>query len=205
MNISLRSKKLAMLFLVIAVALGISSGVASARGGTSDHDHSGKFKATLTGNEEVPAVTTDTMGTIRLSFNDDASEAAFKLRVWDGIAITQAHLHCAREGVNGPVVAFLWGQIPGGFHVDGKLAEFTLTDSNILPAGADCERAITDIASLKMAIEEGIVYANVHSVANPGGEVRAQLMAHPHHMNDTTNSTSSSASDDNHGMSGSGY
>ena len=137
------------------------------------------FEADLTGAQEVPAVETDTTGEIEVEFNYDLTEAKFELEVDDGVAITQAHLHCAPAGVNGPVVAFLFGFVPGGFDVDGDLAEFTLTDANILPTDGtgSCPNVIENLRDLADAMEDGNIYANVHSVANAGGEVRGQLLA----------------------------
>lgn len=138
-----------------------------------------KFAANLSGDQEVPPVDTNTTGDIDLQFNRKLTKAEFALKVNNGVAITQAHLHCAAEGENGPVVAFLSGSIPGGFDVDGELAEFTLTDANIAAVDADClpsiGMSINDIADLAAAAQEGKVYVNVHSVANPPGEVRGQL------------------------------
>lgn len=47
-------------------------------------------------------------------FNKALSEAKSRLCVHEGVAITQAHLHCARAAENGPVVAFLFGPVVGG-------------------------------------------------------------------------------------------
>ncbi len=135
------------------------------------YGHGWEFEAELEGAQEVPAVITDTTGEIEVEFNEALTEAKFELEVSDGEAITQAHLHCAAAGANGPVVAFLWGFITGGFDVDGDLAEFTLTDANIVNNA--CGAMIADLA---LAMEVGNIYANVHSVANPGGEVRGQLL-----------------------------
>ena len=174
----------------ILQTLGVLIGCAAlvhAGGMRSDDGSSGKrngqfravvCKADLTGEEEVPPVDTETTGEFEIRFNDDFSAARFELEVDDGEAITQAHLHCNFEGANGPVIAFLFGMVPGGFDVDGDLAAFTLTDANII-ANVDCLSRIgmniTSLEELAMAIEDGAIYANVHSVANPGGEIRAQL------------------------------
>ena len=139
-----------------------------------------EFEAELEGAQEVPAVTTDTTGEIEVEFDEALTEAEFELKVSDGEAITQAHLHCAPEGNNGPVVVFLSGFVPGGFDVDEDLAKFTLTDANVAAVGADCVpsigMAINNLADLALEMENGNIYANVHSVANPGGEVRGQLL-----------------------------
>ena len=138
-----------------------------------------KFTATLEGAQEVPPVITGTEGQFRIRFNEALTEADFRLKVRDGVAITQAHLHCAPAGVNGPVLAFLFGFVPGGFDVDGELADFTLTDANIAAVGTDCVpsigMAINNLADLAQAMLDGNIYVNVHSVANPPGEVRGQV------------------------------
>src|SRR5688572_8446983 len=85
-----------------------------------------KFAADLTGASEVPPVQTATTGNVEVEFNADATAADFELEVFDGLAVTQAHLHCGAAGQNGPVVVFLFGFIPGGFDLDGQIAKFTL-------------------------------------------------------------------------------
>jgi hypothetical protein len=47
-------------------------------------------------------------------------------------------------------------------------------DANIIQ-GAGCTPAITNIAELVNGMREGSVYVNVHTVANPSGEIRGQL------------------------------
>ncbi len=68
------------------------------------NDEALEFEAKLSGAQEVPPVVTNTTGEIEVEFNYDLTEAKFELEVDDGVAITQAHLHCAPAGVNGPVV-----------------------------------------------------------------------------------------------------
>ena len=55
-----------------------------------------------------------TTGRLQIMFNKALSEAKSRLCVHEGVAITQAHLHCARAAENGPVVAFLFGPVVGG-------------------------------------------------------------------------------------------
>lgn len=111
-----------------------------------------------------------------------ASQSAhFRLVVRDGVDVTQAHLHCARAGINGPIVSFLFPlQLDPGVDVDGLLAEGTLDNENILAKTAEeCGVVINNIASLLGAMLDGIIYANVHTVTNRGGEVRGQFFAIP--------------------------
>jgi len=129
----------------------------------------------LTGNLEVPAVTTPTTG--RLMLTVDETGAPFDLMIMNGSGITSAHLHCAKPGENGPIIAHLWGDIPGGFNItSSSIAHFTLTDGNLLPAGSSCPTPVQTITDLRTAISRGNIYANVHSLSNPNGLIRANLL-----------------------------
>ncbi len=138
-----------------------------------------RFEANLNGAQEVPSVDTDTTGKVEVRFDEGLGSAKFRLKVRNGVAVTQAHLHCARARRNGPVVVFVFGFVPGGFNVDGELAEFTLTDANIAAVGADCIPttgfSANTIADLAEAMSEGNIYVDVHTVDSPYGEIRGQL------------------------------
>jgi hypothetical protein len=123
----------------------------------------------------VGGVITVTTGNVTLDFDDALTKVDFRLNVARGTSVTQAHLHCAPAGVNGPVVVFLFGPV-AGVNVNGTLSKGTFTNANIIPTSGDpCGVTINNIASLLSAIKEGRVYANVHTVANPPGEVRGQV------------------------------
>lgn len=168
-------------FGAVIVLIGLSaSGFASAT------TTSFTFRAEASGEQEIQppgGVITNTTGRITLRFNRELSEADFSLSVHRGKKITQAHLHCARAGVNGPVVVFLFNVAPvpgpGGVNVNGRIAKGTLTNADIEPvdfaANPNCGVVINNIASLLAAVRDGIIYLNVHSEANPPGEVRGQL------------------------------
>jgi len=64
------------------------------------------FRATLTGDREVPPVVTQTTGKLTIKFNEQETEGEYTLRVNDGVRVTQAHFHCAPRGVNGPIIIF---------------------------------------------------------------------------------------------------
>lgn len=144
----------------------------------------GIFEASLVGTEEVPAVQTATRGKAQVVFNTDDTAADFRLQVRRGVRITQAHIHCAPQGVNGPIVAFLAGLNSQGYDVDGIfpwISSAILTDTSVIPSDlvSTCPNTINNLRDLIAAIRAGNTYVNVHSVDNPGGEVRGQLVESP--------------------------
>jgi CHRD domain len=129
------------------------------------------FKATMTGDQEVPAVVTETSGKAFFSVDKDQTAIEFQLHVSDGVRITQAHIHCGRPGVNGPIIIFLGGLHAAGLNIDGKwVSNATITDASIV--NTSCGASLAAIAQ-QMRI--GNTYANVHSFVNPGGEIRGLI------------------------------
>ena len=108
-------------------------------------------KVMLTGDQEVPPVKTVGIGT---GFFAIANNSAITGSVnTAGITGTAAHIHEAPAGKNGPVVIPLTKN----------------GDSYTVPP----DTKLTD-AQLA-AFKAGNLYVNVHTAANPGGEVRGQL------------------------------
>ena len=112
----------------------------------------GGERVTLSGANEVPAVTTSAAGTGTVTIKEDRSVSA-KITV-TGMTATAAHIHEAAAGANGPVI------VPFT-----KMGD----DTFVAPDGAKLTEA--QYASYKA----GKLYVNVHSGKNPGGEIRAQL------------------------------
>lgn len=154
-------RKLLVIVAVLATAL------------TSVAEAKDTFKAKLTGDQEVPPVDTDTEGRAKIQINKKQTGGEFTLTVNDGVRVTQAHLHCAPAGANGPIVVFLAGHHPAGLNVDGKwISNATFTDTSIVNAACG-----STVAALAASMQAGDVYVNVHTVAHPGGEVRGQVEA----------------------------
>jgi hypothetical protein len=129
------------------------------------------FTATLTGDQEVPPVDTQAIGRVKIRVNDDASAAEFTLTVNNGVRVQQAHIHCAPPGVNGNVVVWLAGLRPEGFDIDGQwVGNVTFTDANIVDQS--CGATVADLVANMQA---GMTYANVHTIAHPGGEIRGNI------------------------------
>lgn len=106
----------------------------------------------LTGDQEVPAVTTSAKGEGKITIGDDKSVSGSIKTT--GIAGTAAHIHEAPAGKNGPPIITL--EKKG----DNEWA---------VPAGAK----LTD-AQLE-SFKAGNLYVNIHSAEHRPGEIRAQL------------------------------
>jgi hypothetical protein len=139
------------------------------------------FVAQLSGSEEVPPVDTKARGNSIFQLNKEGDELSYKLIVANLENLTQAHIHCGAEGVNGPVVAFLYPSsappvlIPGRF--SGVLAEGILTDSNVIPRpdSEACPGGVANFDEMLAKIMSGEAYVNVHTTQFPGGEIRGQF------------------------------
>jgi hypothetical protein len=159
-----------ILFLLVAVGMLATVSVAFAGANLN-------YKAHLSGDEEVPVVETDGTGVANLKVSKTGDSLHFKLNVSNLADITQAHIHCGPEGVNGPVVAFLFGLVPAGVTEEGRLAEGTITDANVIarPNSAECPGGVSNLDDVLEKMQSGGAYVNVHTLAFPGGEARGQI------------------------------
>jgi hypothetical protein len=106
----------------------------------------------LSGDQEVPPVTTSAKGSGAITVGADKSvSGSVKTTGVDG---TAAHIHEGAAGANGPVI------IPLTKGSDGTWS---------VPADAKLTDAQFD------SYKGGKLYVNVHSAANKGGEIRGQL------------------------------
>ena len=130
------------------------------------------FKAHLSGDEEVPAVMTDATGQTIFRLSKDGSQLYYKLIVANIDDVVAAHIHAAPSGQNGGVVALLYG---GGLiegRTNGILAEGIITADDL--TGTLAGQNLEDLIDL---INSGGAYVNVHTIENPGGEIRGQISA----------------------------
>ncbi len=133
-----------------AAALAISAFLAAAGVAAAQET---KFMANLTGAEEVPPVETSATGTADVTWNAESKELSWSVE-FDGLSgpATAAHFHGpAAPGENaGPVVPIEDLESP---------SEGTAT--------------LTDEQAAQLA--GGQWYVNVHTAANPDGEIRGQV------------------------------
>lgn len=136
--------------------------------GQSDH-----FVAAQSGGDEVPANITRSRGHATFWLSDDGTELRYRLTVANIEGVTQAHIHLAPAGTNGPVVVFLYGFNAAGITTNGILAEGALTQANLIPRPAIGFGGT--MAELVARMRSGGAYVNTHTLAIPGGQVRGQV------------------------------
>ncbi|WP_448030872.1 CHRD domain-containing protein [Bradyrhizobium liaoningense] len=113
-----------------------------------------KLKATLDGKAEVPATTSSGAGTADLNY-DAASKKLSWTVTYSGLSgpATAAHFH-------GPAEA-------------GKNAGVAVAIPNASSSPVKGEATLTDAQAADLL--GGKYYINIHTAANPGGEIRGQV------------------------------
>jgi hypothetical protein len=165
--------------LVVAIGLG-STALAFAAQNASFGTH-------LQGRYEVPVRDSQGQGQAIFRVSDDGTSIDYKLIASNIDNAFMAHIHMAPEGVNGPIVVWLYpstapvpGPLGSGRH-DGVLAEGTITAADFV--GPLAGHPMSDLLD---AINTGNAYVNVHTNDGvdgtntgpgdfPGGEIRGQL------------------------------
>ena len=112
-----------------------------------------KFKADLTGGEEVPPVETGATGTADVTYDSESKNLSWTVE-HSGLSgdVTAAHFHGpAAAGENAPPV------------VPIEVADL-----------AEGEATLDDATAT--ALGEGRLYLNLHTAANPNGEIRGQVV-----------------------------
>lgn len=132
------------------------------------------YVAPLSGAQEVPSNDSLARGQAVFRLSSDSTQVDYRLILANIENITQAHIHVAPVGQNGPVVVWLYPEappaqlIPGRF--DGILAEGTITEADLVGQLAD-----QPLSALIDLMDDGQTYVNVHTLQFPPGEVRGQI------------------------------
>jgi cell division septation protein DedD len=130
------------------------------------------FTASLSGENEVPPVTTDACGQAHFELSDhgEGPHLHYTLSVQDINNVVQAHIHVGGPNENGPIVAFLFKADEPTGCVNGVLAEGTLTAADLIgPLKGE------ELSALAAKMTAGKTYVNVHTTQHPAGEIRGQI------------------------------
>ena len=106
----------------------------------------------LNGSQEIPSVVTSAKAYGYAYLNYPLFDSLSYVVLSEGIVATAAHIHRAAAGVAGPVVMGLTALFPGIYG-----GTIPLNDQN------------------RTAFMKDELYFNIHSAANPGGEIRGQF------------------------------
>ena len=128
------------------------------------------FGAVLAGDHEVPPNGSAALGVVSVVFVDNPAPTPDAIAVRGGFSglegdYSASHLHAGGEGQNGPVVFTLNATLDPS----ARGGEWTTENNTFFPVAS----AFLD------SLQAGRVYANLHSAAFPGGEVRGQLRPIP--------------------------
>jgi CHRD domain-containing protein len=129
------------------------------------------WTANLNGGNEVPGVVTGSVGTATVTWNTTTRTGTYRVDVYNmPVGTTASHIHVGAAGVGGPVVINF--TVPaGGISNDfGLSGTFACSDVVNRPA-----QGINSCEDFEQAMLLDNAYVNVHSTANPGGEIRGQL------------------------------
>jgi len=156
-----------MKWKAIAMVVGAGGSLACGSGSsTGGLDAERIYQIALTSSAEVPAPKpTTASGTAQILVFEDHMD--FQLSATSITGITMAHIHSGAPGVAGPIVVTLFMPGSPSGAISGLFASGTLT-ATTLPAGVT-------LASLKTLLASGNAYVNVHTTANPTGEIRGQV------------------------------
>jgi hypothetical protein len=164
----MRTRTLAAAAFAAAAVFAVGAAVATA-GSRTD------VRAQLSGYKEVPAISSTGNGTFRAEVR--GQEIRYELSYGDleGGAVLFAHIHFGRPATNGGVAAFLCG---GGDKPacppDGTVTGVIDAADVVGPAEQGIEPG--EFRELVRAIKRGATYANVHTEAFQGGEIRGNVI-----------------------------
>ena len=135
-----------------------------------------QFVIDLTGAEAVPPVDTSASGTFSLFVEGGPSPSgqiriSYKLEVKDIVDATAAHIHLGAKGAEGPVIVPLFTGPTKTGSFSGVLAEGSIAESDL--TGPMEGKTFADLTAAVLA---GQTYVNVHTKANPNGEIRGQIV-----------------------------
>jgi hypothetical protein len=123
---------------------------------TQMSSNTANYMAQLSAAQEVPPVNSQGRGDAQVTFDRSSKQLRWTVN-YTGLSAnaTAAHFHQAAMGANGPVAI------------------------NISPSGPP-QSPMTGMATLSdaqaQALTAGQMYINIHTPANPGGEIRGQVV-----------------------------
>ena len=126
-----------------------------------------KFTASLSGDQEVPPNTSTAKGWAW--FNPTGDSVGYQVNATGLDKVSMSHIHGGKTGENGDPIAMLQIMQSSG-PINGTLAQGNITSSDLM--GSLAGKSVSDLVS---TMQSGEAYVNVHTEANPNGEIRGQI------------------------------
>jgi CHRD domain len=145
-----------------------------------------KFAAMLSGNQEVPPNTSTAKGWAW--FKPMGDTVWYKVNVTGIDKVTMMHIHSGKAGENGDPIAMLQIEKSTGL-INGTLAQGNITSSDLM--GSLAGKSISDLVR---KIQSGETYVNIHTEANPNGEIRGQISSAANNISSETPSIGNDSS-----------
>ena len=119
----------------------------------------------LTGNDEVPPIQTQATGMVEFKI-EGLDSIPYSVNATNIEGVTAGHVHFGNTGENGPIVVTL-------FKYDTPMNE-VLENGIITADKLEGPLAGKQVEDLITAGSNGTLYINIHTEANPNGEIRGQ-------------------------------
>jgi CHRD domain len=140
------------------------------------------FVAHLSGRDEVPSNASLAQGQAIFHLSEDGTQLDYKLIAANIDNVVFAHIHLAPAGVNGPVVAFLFGPAAAGSgRFSGVLAQGTITADDLIgplagqPLSALVDAMLAGNTYVNAHTDDGVAPAGTGPGDLPAGEIRGQI------------------------------
>jgi subtilisin family serine protease len=113
------------------------------------------FSAAVHGYYENPPVVTDYSAAATFIYTDSTNTLGYDVRFTTPVTLTAGHIHSGPAGINGPVTHPL----------NAAVANISREAGNVVLSAAE-----------EVLLLNGGLYVNFHTAANPGGELRGQIV-----------------------------
>lgn len=162
-----RTKLVCILSACVALVAGCES--------STDVQGSTNYGATLKGANEVPATTATGTGQFSASLHPTNSTFSYNV-TWTGLTgtVIGAHIHGPADATQNANVLVDFSATPTG----STNRTMTTGAAGSASANLDLTLAVTTTVSgdsLRKLLDAGLLYVNVHTNANPNGEIRGQI------------------------------
>jgi hypothetical protein len=148
----------------LVLASSLSALLALGLAGCNDTEDPAAFTGTLEAASQVPPVASTATGATSLDF-DGESTVRFTVDVHSITGVTAAHIHSGPAGATGPARVDLFTGPQTG-PADGQLVQGSFGPDDV--EGISLDNLVNEMRS-------GNAYVDVHTAANPDGEIRGQL------------------------------